>query len=216
MSVTAPASAQHPWHLSSPPSVREVVTERVRRAILEQEIRPGSRVRQVQLADALGVSRMPVRDAIQELLVEGLLEALPHGGVRVPPFDITDVLDALALRGPLEAEALRAVVARGLTEMELERLERADTGLAMHRALADLSDNRFLVAALSPVWTQVERAAHALPASAVCLPGCPDHARLVAAIRAGDHAEGARTLEGHLAAVRDEVAGRGSSGRAAS
>lgn len=216
MSVAAPTSAQHPWHLSSPPSVREVVTERVRRAILEQEIRPGSRVRQVQLADALGVSRMPVRDAIQELVAEGLLEALPHGGVRVPPFDITDVLDALTLRGPLEAEALRAVVTRGASDLELERLERADTGLAMHQVLADLSGNRFLVAALSPVWTQVERAVHALPASTVCLPGCADHVGLVAAIRAGDLAAALRTLEGHLVTVCDEVAGSGSSDLAAS
>lgn len=215
MTATAP-TVPTAWQLPSPPSVREVVTDRVRRAILEQEIRPGTRLRQTQLADALGVSRMPVRDAIQDLVAEGLLEALPHGGVRVPPFDITDVLDALLLRGPLEREAVRAALARGVTDPELERLDRAHTGPALHRALGELSGNRFLVAALATVWTQVDRAAHALPASTVCHPGCADHTRLVAALRAGDLAAATETLDGHLAALCDEVAGSGGSGLAAS
>src|SRR5690625_2851668 len=104
MSDTAQNPGAPSWQLPSRLAVGDVVTARVRRAILEQEIRPGTRLRQTQLADALGVSRMPVRDAIQELATEGLLHALPTGGVMVPPFEIGDVLDALTLRGPLETE----------------------------------------------------------------------------------------------------------------
>lgn len=201
--VTPPADA---WHLPSPPSIREVVTDRVRRAILEQEIRPGTRVRQTQLADALGVSRMPVRDAIQDLVAEGLLHALPAGGVQVPDFEIDDVLDALTLRGPLETEVLRAVVARPAASSHLVDLLGADTGLGFHRSLCDLAGNRFLTSALVPIWTQVERAAFVLTQPSVCRPGSGDHESIARALVRKDLTTATRALVGHLAAVCDEVA----------
>lgn len=203
-------TAQHPgapsWQLPSRPSVGDVVTARVRRAILEQEIRPGTRLRQTQLADALGVSRMPVRDAIQELAAEGLLHALPTGGVMVPPFEIDDVLDALTLRGPLETEALRGLVARGSSPATLSAPDHESVGLDFHRRLGALSGNRFLVTALAPVWAQAERASFALAPVTTCRPDSPEHARIIAALTDGDVTVAAQTLDGHLAAFRDEVA----------
>lgn len=209
MSGTAhpPVAPHTSWQLPDRPTVGDVVTARVRRAILEQEIRPGTRLRQTQLADALGVSRMPVRDAIQELAAEGLLHTLPAGGVMVPPFEMGEVLDALRLRGPLEAEALRGVVTRAPSLAPLSAPGREAAGLDFHRALGELSGNRFLVTALTPVWAQAERASFALAPVTTCRPDSPEHSRIIVALTDGDLTTAARTLEGHLAAFRDEVAG---------
>lgn len=206
LAPTAVPPPAHPWQLPSQPSIREVVTDRVRRAILEQEIRPGTRVRQTQLADALGVSRMPVRDAIQDLVAEGLLHALPAGGVQVPDFEIEDVLDALVLRGPLETEAVRTVMGRAPASSELLDLLSAGTGLGFHRSLCDLAGNRFLTSALVPIWTQVERAAFVLTQPSVCRPGSGDHETIALALVRKDLTTATRALVGHLAAACDEVA----------
>lgn len=216
MTDTALAPTAHTWQLPSPPTIREVVTDRVRRAILDQEIRPGTRVRQTQLADALGVSRMPVRDAIQDLVAEGLLRALPGGGVQVPDFDVDDVLDALALRGPLETEALRSVVARRTTASEVADLLRSNTGLGFHRSLVRLSGNRYLTSALTPIWTQAERGAVVVAQTSVCRPGSADHEAIAHALANRDLTAATQTLVGHLAAVCDEVAEGSSPTRAAS
>lgn len=203
MTDTAPT---HTWQLANPPSIREVVTDRVRRAIVEQEIAPGTRVRQTQLAEALGVSRMPVRDAIQDLVAEGLLRSLPGGGVQVPPFETSDVLDALALQAPLEAEAVRALARQGHPTRVLTALDEGAAGLDFHRALCQLSGNRFLITALTPVWAQADRAAFVLAATTGCRPGCPDHAAIARALADEDATAALTTLHGHLAARRDEVA----------
>lgn len=200
-------SSGHAWQLPSQPSIREVVTDRVRRAIVDQEIRPGTRLRQTQLADALGVSRMPVRDAIQELVAEGLLQPLPSGGVRVPSFDVDEISSALALRRPLEEEAVRALSARGADRDQLRRLLDVPSGLHFHRALVALADNRFLTSALIPVWAQAERLAHVLPEAGTCCPDSVDHRTIVHALADGDGAQAAQTLRRHLDAARAEVTG---------
>lgn len=196
----------HPWQLPSPPSVRGVVTDRVRRAIIEQEIRPGTRVRQTQLAEALGVSRMPVRDAIQDLVAEGLLRALPGGGVQVPPFEVREVLDALRLQAPLETEAVRAVALARHPASALTTLDDGSAGLDFHRALCRSAGNRFLLTALTPVWAQADRVAFVLTRTGGCRPGCSDHTAITAALADGDATAAVSILHGHLAARRDEVA----------
>lgn len=216
MTDTTLTPASGAWQLPSPPSIREVVTDRVRRAILEQEIRPGTRVRQTQLADALGVSRMPVRDAIQDLVAEGLLHGLPGGGVQVPAFEIDDILAALTLRAPLETEALRSVVARRTTVSVVADLLGSSTGLDFHRTLVRLSGNRYLTSALTPIWTQAERGAVVVARASVCRPGSADHERIAHALADRDLTAATRTLVGHLAAVCDEVADGSSPTRAAS
>lgn len=202
MTVTVSNSS---WRLPNQLSVREVVTDRVRRAILEQEVPPGTRLRQTQLADALGVSRMPVRDAIQELVAEGLLDTLPGGGVRVPAFDLQEILGALALRGPLEQEAIRAIAAR------CEDLARpvpvsVPSGLDFHRSLAAAAGNRFLTTALTPIWAQVERLAHVHPGVADCGERGADHAAIVRCLANGDGEAASRMLRGHLDVLHVEVA----------
>jgi DNA-binding GntR family transcriptional regulator len=65
----------------------ELVAEHVRQLVFTGELRPGDRIPQAELADELGVSRLPVREAVIELARDGLVTVEPHAGAFVAPFD---------------------------------------------------------------------------------------------------------------------------------
>jgi DNA-binding GntR family transcriptional regulator len=90
----------------------EQVYRRVREAILEGEIAPGAVMSQVALADDLGVSRTPLREALRMLQSEGLVDAQANRRVTVRPISATDVEELVVMRVALEAEAVRLSVDR--------------------------------------------------------------------------------------------------------
>src|SRR5215831_7980147 len=84
----------------------------LRELVFSGEIAPGDRLPEVELAERLGVSRTPLRMALQTLAHEGLLEALSGGGFVVRAFSRSDVSDAIELRGVLEGTAARFAAER--------------------------------------------------------------------------------------------------------
>lgn len=84
----------------------------LRRAILSGRIAPGERLVEADLAEQMGVSRGPVREALEQLEREGLVETTPTGRTVVRGITEQDVLDLLTLRQMLESAALRAAAAR--------------------------------------------------------------------------------------------------------
>src|SRR3954469_10804043 len=90
----------------------EQVYRRVREAILAGEIAPGSVMSQVALADDLGVSRTPLREALRMLQSEGLVDAQANRRVTVRPLSATDLEELTVMRVALEAEAIRLSVER--------------------------------------------------------------------------------------------------------
>ncbi|HAE59780.1 MAG TPA: GntR family transcriptional regulator, partial [Anaerolineae bacterium] len=97
-----------PPELTNHRQLRNVVADRLRSAILEGFYKPGEWLRQEKLAQELGVSQMPVREALKELATEGLIEHVPYRGVRVIAFSPDDVGDLYAHRAFLEGRAARA------------------------------------------------------------------------------------------------------------
>ena len=91
---------------------RRVIEERLRGAILDGRLPPGTAVRQQELATLFGVSRMPVREALRQLEAQGLLVVEMHKGAVVAPLIGEDAVDTYALRILLESEALRQSVPR--------------------------------------------------------------------------------------------------------
>jgi DNA-binding GntR family transcriptional regulator len=85
--------------------LREVVAEELRRMILRGELAPGERLTEDRLAEQLGVSRNPVREAIRSLEATGLVEVIPRRGAYVCHSDPDDVRKLLELRGVLEGYA---------------------------------------------------------------------------------------------------------------
>jgi GntR family transcriptional regulator, vanillate catabolism transcriptional regulator len=109
-----------------PSSTRfESVVEALRAAILAGEFQPGERLHEVKLTASLGVSRTPVRAALQKLASEGLLDYTPNRGYTLREFSISEVISAYEVRAVLEGLAARLSAERGLNISEIATLQRA-------------------------------------------------------------------------------------------
>lgn len=104
--------------------LRDVVFRTLRKAILKGELKPGERLLEIQLADKLGVSRTPVREAIRKLELEGLVRMMPRRGAVVAEITVGDLEDVLEVRTALEALAVRKACLL-ITEEELRELKKA-------------------------------------------------------------------------------------------
>ncbi len=102
--------------------LREVVFEHLRNSILNADLKPGERLMEVQLAEQLGVSRTPIREAIRKLELEGLVVMVARKGAYVADVSVKDILDVLEVRNVLEGLAA-ALCAERITDEELENLK---------------------------------------------------------------------------------------------
>lgn len=103
-------------------TAQELVLASVRNAILSGVLGPGARLRQEELAETFGTSRIPVREALRALEYEGLVTSEPHRGFTVTALDADDVEEVYDLRILLESEAVRLALPL-LTDDDLEDLE---------------------------------------------------------------------------------------------
>lgn len=102
--------------------LREIVFESIRGAIISGVLKPGERLMEVQLAEKLGVSRTPIREAIRKLELEGLVIMMPRKGAYVADLSIKDITDVLEIRASLEGLA-SGLAALRITDEEIEELE---------------------------------------------------------------------------------------------
>lgn len=112
-----------PIKLDSYKPLREVVAETLREAIVNGILKPGERLMEIQLAEELGVSRTPVREAIRKLELEGFVVMIPRRGTYVADLSIKDINEVFEIRTALDVLAAGLAVER-ITEDELEQLER--------------------------------------------------------------------------------------------
>ena len=102
--------------------LREIVFEYLREAILTGKLEPGQRLMEVQLAEQLGVSRTPVREAIRKLELEGLVVMIPRKGAYVADVSLKDIIDVLEIRAALEGLAA-SLASERMCDEDLEKLE---------------------------------------------------------------------------------------------
>lgn len=112
-----------PIVLNSYKPLREVVCETLRQAIRDGVFKPGERLMEVPLAEELGVSRTPVREAIRKLELEGFVVMIPHRGTYVADISLKDVTQVFEIRSALE-ELAAQLAAERITPDEIEFLER--------------------------------------------------------------------------------------------
>lgn len=103
--------------------LRDVVFETLRDAIITQVLKPGERLMEIQLADEMGVSRTPVREAIRKLELEGLVVMVPRKGAYVAGVSMKDIHEVYEVRAALEMLAV-TLAAERITDEELDALER--------------------------------------------------------------------------------------------
>lgn len=104
--------------------LRDVVFNTLRQAILRGELEPGERLMEIQLANKLGVSRTPIREAIRKLELEGLVLMIPRRGAVVAEITEKSLRDVLEVRSALEELAVELACDR-ITEEQMEELREA-------------------------------------------------------------------------------------------
>lgn len=141
--------------------------EQLRARILNGEIRPGERLREVELAEDLGLSRTPVREAIRRLEQDGIVEHAAHKGAVVRLLDQSSITELYTIREVLEGTAAR-LAAQHASETEIEALEEVlatqppesddlDAAEAsrrnaiFHGAIGQAAHNRFLLSAMDGI-----------------------------------------------------------------
>jgi DNA-binding GntR family transcriptional regulator len=146
-------------------SVADLAYERIRGLVLSGELAPGTRLGQVELAERLGISRTPVREALRRLGGEGLVEGHSHRGFRVADLGLDAVLRRLEVRAILEP-GIAALAAERRTGRDLDLMREAiadeeeardgieahDASRRFHIALARASGNEELVRVIESLW----------------------------------------------------------------
>jgi DNA-binding GntR family transcriptional regulator len=113
-----------PIKLDNYKPLREMVFESLREAIILGRLKPGERLMEIQLAEEMGVSRTPVREAIRKLELEGFVVMVPRKGAYVAGVSIKDIADVFEVRSALEGLAA-GLASERITEEEMEELEKA-------------------------------------------------------------------------------------------
>ena len=104
--------------------LRDVVFNTLREGILRGQLEPGERLMEIHLAEKLGVSRTPIREAIRKLELEGLVIMTPRKGAVVASITVEDLKDVLEVRTALERLAVE-LACQKITEEELNKLKNA-------------------------------------------------------------------------------------------
>lgn len=112
--------------------LREIVYEELRDLILKGEIKPGTRMMEIELAEDMGVSRTPIREAIRKLEKEGLVTIEPRRGAYVSDVSVKDMVDILEVRSTLEGLAA-FLAAKRMTQAE--KMELLETSNRFNEAL---------------------------------------------------------------------------------
>jgi DNA-binding GntR family transcriptional regulator len=194
-------------------TLASMVTERIRDSIVDGTLEPGSQLSEVELANRFGVSRGPVREAIQRLVQEGLLRSEPHRGVFVPVLTDQDVIDVYVARAAVESAALRILVgthrpgtvetlSRYADEMESaasrddwEMVGRFD--LEFHSALVTLSRSQRLQRMFTTLISETRLCLAALTGAENRHHLVYEHRTICEAVRNGDIEQGLAALDKH-------------------
>jgi DNA-binding GntR family transcriptional regulator len=193
----------------------------LRQAILTGAIAPGERLLQVELAERLGVSRIPLREALRTLHGEGLVVIEPNRGAVCRPLEPKDISDLYAVRLALEQLAARTAAERfadlrdateAKRKLALAAVERADVAglirldFEFHSGLARASGNPHLSHSLDGCWSQIERAMHYyFTHDAYAGVVWDEHAAIARAVAFGDPNGAAGLLERHIVQSRNAI-----------
>ena len=204
-----------PIRLDSYQPLRDVVCETLREAIRSGVLKPGERLMEIQLAEELGVSRTPVREAIRRVELEGCVIMMPRRGTYVANISIRDINEVFEIRTSLESLS-SGLAAERITDEELERLQRllveigahiesgdmdkiVKTDTEFHDLLYQASRNQRLVGIISNLREQLTR----FRTTSMSYPGrlkatLEEHRIIVEAIAQGDVKAARKAAENHM------------------
>ena len=195
--------------------LRDVVFNTLRQSILTGELKPGERLMEIHLADKLGVSRTPIREAIRKLELEGLVTMIPRRGAEVAQITEKSLRDVLEVRRALDALAVELACER-ITPSQLEQLREAcdaferetkwgdanrvaRADVALHDIILVASGNARLMQMVSNLSQQMYRYRLEYVKDGGSYERLiREHRTIYEAIRDKDPATGARTIKAHI------------------
>ncbi|WP_275593061.1 GntR family transcriptional regulator [Rhizobium sp. C104] len=187
-----------------PSSTLDHVYSELKHAVMAGEFQPGQPMRLEELATVFGTSHMPIREALNRLVVAGALEQAPRRSVRIPRLTDKQIHDLLAVRLVNEGQAVvwaanhctSADIAKLATlNSKLDELERSKDfdaraylkiNQSFHFALYALSQNEILLKTIEILWLQSGPLLHLLTAGKTLQHGHKHHSEVVACLAAGD------------------------------
>lgn len=199
------------------PPLRDVVAGELRRLILSGELAPGSRLVEDRLAEQLGVSRNPIREAIRVLAPEGFIEVMPRRGACVARLSVLDAENLFDVRMALEpvgarlaarraspegCERLRQILGQAREATEAGQLDLlADLNSDFHGTVVQVGGNDYLTGLAEPMikraqWLFRHNAATRAPHSWL------EHQELLEAIASGDEEAAEAEARRHVLAAR--------------
>ncbi|KXX60924.1 GntR family transcriptional regulator [Rhodococcus sp. LB1] len=214
-----------------PGTVTDFVTERIRDRIVLGMLQPGEKLSVYSLADELGVSRVPLREAVRQLEAESLVDNLPRRGTVVRPLSVADVTDAFQILDLIEVIAaqraasasdnaaakemrywfdeMQSLAERGVPQVSVEMLH---AHRAFHFALFKGAGEGVLQRHLCMLWNTCERYVINSRTEGRQAAATAEHAEILARIEAKDPDGAAESLRKHvhaaLAGTMDYLASR--------
>lgn len=204
-----------PIDLDTYQPLREAVCETLRDAIRKGILEPGERLMEVQLAEELGISRTPVREAIRKLEQEGYVIMMPRRGTYVSDVSVRDVKEIFEIRSALESLAT-GLAARRIEPEDLEKLQNlldeieiyinkndiekiVETDIKFHGLIYQVSGNERLVNIINNLKEQTAR----FRTQSMSYPGrlqetLEEHSEMVEAIANGDVSAARDAAEHHM------------------
>lgn len=189
------------------------------RRLLEEisrgELPPGARLRETELAERLGISRTPVREAIRQLEADGLVDHIPRQGATIRVLDYSEVMELYEMRAVLEGTAAR-LAARAASDLELDELGVLNAELAaapdarsayelnrqFHMTLLDAAKNRYLVKSVNALQkTLLIIGPSTLAESDRASQAVREHAELLEALKARDGTRAETCMRDHIEAA---------------
>ncbi len=216
---TAGSLAREPG--ARPADSAEQIYERVKSMAMTFEIRPGERVNEVEIAKSLNVSRTPLREALNRLMVEGFLTREPNRGFIGRPLDAKQVFDLYELRRALETSIV-AIACERASDEDLAGLERfvkaskdrpedanAASLLALdeqfHERVAALTRNGEMVRALKSINARIHYFRWINMKNGRRRHTQQEHLKIVRAMKARDARAAQELVQGHIASRLDHI-----------
>ena len=167
--------------------LRDVVFNTLRKAILRGELKPGERLMEIQLANKLGVSRTPIREAIRKLELEGLVLMIPRKGAEVAQITEKNMQDVLEVRKALEE--LSVQLATKIAEADVK----------FHDIIFAATNNQRLITLLNNLREQMYRFRVEYLKQKECYPQLlEEHDKLIALISGGEVEEACELMGCHI------------------
>lgn len=200
--------------------LRDVAYEKLKTAIQLGELKPGDPLYEVQLSEMLHISRTPVREALQQLVLEGLVKNMPNRAMTVASLSMQDALNVLHVRYLIEPEVVRLVAESASPEIidqlmsaleamekavELEdRTEWARADMVYHETISQACPNKLLGELGLQMRNRVHLLATDSQTSTQRLKACTqEHREVVEAIAQKDGTTAQEAMKQHLQLVRE-------------